>query len=93
MQLQNKNKKDSLVQKNQLRNESPVKEKGVKKQADDGTAKEKITEASCNRGEEAMTEIAKKGSLRESNKAIHETDIKQGTKQPPGVGENRWDQI
>lgn len=65
----------------------------MKKQADDGMAKEKIREFSCNRGEEAMIEIAKRWSLRKSNEAVHETDINPETKQHSGVGESRWEQI
>lgn len=45
----------------------------MKRQADDGVAKEKIREASCNRREEDMIEIAKRWSLRQSNEAICET--------------------
>lgn len=48
-------------------------QRDVKKQADDGMAKEKINEANCNRGEEDMIEIAKRWSLWQSNEAIHET--------------------
>lgn len=48
-------------------------ERDVKKQADDGMAKEKIREASCNRGEEDMIEIAKRWSLWQSNEAVRET--------------------
>lgn len=48
-------------------------ERDIKRQADDGMAKEKIREASCNRGEEDMIEIAKTWSLRQSNEAVCET--------------------
>lgn len=39
-------------------------ERDMKNQADDGMAKEKIREDSCNRGEGDMVEIAKRWSLR-----------------------------
>lgn len=56
-----------------MRNEFAVMERDVKRQADDGMTKEKIREASCNRGEEDMIEIAKTWSLRQSNEAVCET--------------------
>lgn len=65
----------------------------MKNQADDGTAKDKIREDGCNRGEGDIVEIAKRWSLRRSNEALCDTGIEQETKLPPGEGENRWKQI
>lgn len=49
----------------------------VKNQADDGMAKGKIREASCNRGGGDMVEITRRWSLRRSNEALCDTDIEQ----------------
>lgn len=62
-----------MIEKNKLRNEFAVMGRDVKKQADDRMAKDKIREASCNRGEEDMIEIAKRWSLRQSDEAVCET--------------------
>lgn len=61
-------------------------ERDMKNQADDGMAKEKIREDSCNRGEGDIVEIAKRWSLRQSNEALCDTDIEQETKLPVPEG-------
>jgi len=43
-------------------------------------AKEEIREASCNRGEEDMIEIAERWSLRQRNEAVRETRHRTGSK-------------